>query len=473
MLDNNISIKTNNQINENPISKPRIKTEVPFDIVDPTKVTKTPDKDYDSQVKQELFNYNPDSVFEKFIKSLQTSPILHEEAKKLLLSKQFVNSNIKNDPVLSIFFDSFLNSIKMNDSEILEFLKFQHGSYTKFHGEFFDILRTLLDNNPDNKELQIVLKNFLRSYDCFVSINETNKSIKTALKNIERNIPELLKGPFNELTEKYIYDNTNALDLNLDLLKNEILPFIGRYISKMNDFGVIRDYVSVLVHNLVRLEYGSKVNFSDELENLFEYLRYHFHFDDEQMELLKTSLINTYETKSSIKNDSIDSFIELLDKGVGESDNPINRGVTTEMTESLLFSQNVNNPLLHMFLPLNYNGTYMFSEIWIGKDDDNRNDKEKGHYHKSYKVFISFDIQNLGYFETILKLRDSGLLIDIKIPSSLSDSTEKIKNELSFLLSKNNVIIENISVQECVKARRFSEVFTNLTERKYNVNVTI
>ncbi len=473
ILNNNISVKTNNHISENIINKPKIKNDVPFDIADPTKVTKTPEKDYEAQIRQELFNYNPDSVFDKFIKSLQNSPVLYEEAKKLLLSKQFVNNNIKNDPVLSVFFNSFLDNIKMNDTEILEFLKFQHGTYTKFQGEFFDMLRTLLRNNPDNKGLQTVLKSFLRSYDCFVSVKEINSSINAAFKNIEKNIPEMLIKPFNSLTQKFIYDNTNAMELNLELLKNEILPFIGRYVSKMNDFGIMRNYVSVLVHNLVRLEYGSKINFSGELESLFEFLKYNFRFDEKQMELLKTSLINTYEAKSNIKNNSIESFLKLLDKGISESENAVTKGLMGDMTESLLFSQNVNIPLLHMFLPLNYKGMFMFSEIWIGKDDDSHSNKKNSEYHSPYKVFITFDIQNLGYFETTLKLKDSGLSLNINIPGSLSEFTEKIKSDLNFLLSKNNVVIESITVQECVKAKRFSEVFTNLTERNNGVDVTI
>ena len=250
---------------------------MPFDIADPTKVN-VPEKDYENQIRQELFNYNPDSVFDKFIKSLQNSPIMYEEAKKLLFSKQFIN-NIKNDPALSVFFDSFLANIKMNDAEILDFLKFQQGTYTKFQGEFFDMLRALLSKNPGNKELQTVLKNFLRSYDCFVSVKEINSSINSTFKNIEKSLPEILKAPFNELTGKFICGDTSAMDSNLELLKNEILPFIGRYISKMNDFGIIRNYVSVLVHNLVRLEYGSKANFSEELESLFEFLKYNFQLD--------------------------------------------------------------------------------------------------------------------------------------------------------------------------------------------------
>ena len=98
MFNNNISIKTNNQINDNNITRPKIKTEqvLPFDVIDPTKVTKTSNQDLNTKTGQNLYNYNPDSVYDKFIKSLVTSPVLAESARKFLLNKQFINSNIKN-----------------------------------------------------------------------------------------------------------------------------------------------------------------------------------------------------------------------------------------------------------------------------------------------------------------------------------------------------------------------------------------
>ena len=71
--------------------------------------------------------------------------------------------------------------------------------------------------------------------------------------------------------------------------------------------------------------------------------------------------------QTNIKNHSIESFLKLLDKGISDSENAVTKGLMEDVTESLLFSQNVNIPLLHMFLPLNYKGMYMFSEIWIGR----------------------------------------------------------------------------------------------------------
>ena len=476
MLDNNISIKTNTQINDNNLNKPKVKTEqvLPFDVIDPTRVTKTPKQDASNQTGQNLLNYNPDSVFDKFIKSLQSSPVFADSAKKLLLNKQFINHNIKSDSVLNALFESFLSSIEMNDAEVLSFLKFQHGTYTKFHGEFFDTLRNFINSNPNNIDLKNTVRNFLRSYDSFVSVEETNKSINASLENIKKNLPEILIKPFNEMTSKLIVGNSKGLDLNLNVLKSEILPFVGRYISKMNDFGPVRDYVSVLVHNMVRLEAASKDNFADSLDHLFEYIRYNLDVTDKDMESLKLSLINTYEASSAANDNSIVSFLKLLEAGVKESENLVNKGLMEEMTESLLFSQNVHIPLTHMFLPLNYNGMFMFSELWVGKSyEENSDKKKKQEFVQAYKVFLTFDIQNLGYFETTLIMKESKLALDIYVPSSLANDIDTIKNELKNILNKNNLNVANLSVQESVKKRRFNEIFTNLTERKSSVDVTI
>lgn len=479
MIDNNINIKTNSTISDTNIIKPKTKPEqvLPFDVIDPTKVTRPTKQDPSNQTGKNLLNYNPDSVFDKFIKSLQNSPVLSENAKKLLLNKQFINHNIKSDSTLSTLFETFIKSIEMNQSEILNFLKLQQGSYTKFNGDFFNSLRNLMKSNPDSKDFKIILRNFLRSYDCFVSVEDTNKSINAALKNIEKNLPDILKKSFNELTDKLVTDySTNSTDINLNVLKNDILPFVGRYISKMNDFGPVRDYVSVLIHNIVRLESASKDNFSDDLDNLFEFIKYNFNIDDNDMQTLKMSLINTYETSSNTKNDSIDSFLKLIESGIKDSDNVVNKGVMEDMANSLLFSQNVHIPLTHMFLPLNFNGMFMFSEVWIGKEyNDNDTDKKsnKRDYSPIYKAFITFDIQNVGYFETTLVLKESKLSLEIFVPNNLINSIGLIKNDLNKILSDNNLSVANLNIYESVKKRKFHEIFSNLSERKSSVDVTI
>lgn len=477
MLDNNIRIKTNTPITDNGVNKLRIKTEeaVPFDVIDPTKVTRPSKQEANNNTNQNGLSYNSDSVFEKFIQALNNSPVLSENVKKLLLNNQFINHNLKNDPILNTLFENFLKNIEMDDKEILSFLRFQQNSYTKFHGDFFDALRNLLKTNSDNSDFKGILRNFLKSYDCFISVDETYTSIKASLKNIYNSLPQVLKEPFNNLVEKMILDNySNSSDMNLVLLKNEILPFVGRYISKMNDFGAVRDYVSVLIHNIVRLESSSKENFSTDLDNLFDFLKFNLNLTDEKLQKIKLSLIDNYETTKNIKNNSIESFIKLIKSGINDSENVVNKGVMEDITESLLFSQNVHIPLTHMFLPLNYNGMFMFSELWIGKNyEEHKDKKNKKEPQEVYKVFVTFEIQNIGYFETILLMRDSKIALEIFVPNSFKNHLNLIKKDIELILSKKNISISEVHINECVKRRRFNEVFNNLSERKNGVDVVV
>jgi len=477
MFDNDISIKSNTPLNDNKVNKLHIKTGpvTPFVVIDPTRVTGPPKQDASSNTNQNGLSYNSDSVFEKFIQALQSSPVLSESGKKLLLNNQFINHNIKNDPVLSTLFDRFLKNIEMNDKEILYFLKFQQNSYTKFHGDFFTSLRNILKSNSNNQDFRVVLRNFLKSYDCFVSIDETYNSISSTLKNINNSLPPVLKESFNGMADKMILDNhMNSGDLNLSLLKNDILPFIGRYIAKMNDFGPVREYVSVLVQNIIRLESSSKENFSKDLDNLFDFLKFNLNVSGDELQNIRMSLINNYEITTHIKNDSIDSFLKLIQSGIKDSDNVVNRGVMEDITESLLFSQNVHIPLTHMFLPLNYNGMFMFSELWINKDYDSPDEKKNKYEPKeTYKVFITFDIQNIGYFETILVLKESKLSLEIFVPNSFKNYAKLIKSDISKILNNKSIPFSDIYINECVKKRRFNEVFSNLSERKSGVDVIV
>lgn len=484
MLENNIHVKTNTPINDTTIgNKAKVKTEpvTPFDVIDPTKVTRPSKQDGSNQTNNQAaddnLKYNPDSVYEKFIKSLTNSLILSDSGKKILLNNKFINHNIKSDPILNALFEEFVQNIQMNDKQIIEFLKFQFNSYTKYNGEFFSELRNLYKNDSNQEEFKEVIRNFLRSYDCFTSLTETYSSINSSLKNIHDNLPHQLQKPFAEMLDKMVSENINGgMEKNLDILKNDILPFMGRYISKMNDLGPVRDYVSVLIHNIVRLETGSKENFSADLDNLFDFIKYNLNVPDDKLQTMKMNLVKNYEANSNIKNESMDSLFKLVEAGIKESENPVNKGVMEDITQSLLFSFNVNIPFVHIFLPLNYNGQFMFSELWIGKEDYTDTDKKSSTEKENktgYKVFITFEIKNMGYFETVLVLRESKLSLEILVPSTIKSHADVIKNDLTEIISKNDITLADVKVEECMKKRRFNEVFKNFAERKNGVDVII
>ncbi len=481
MLEN-IKITANNiNTTNNNLNRPKMpeKSEnlSPFDILDPNIVNKSLKQEGASFNNQGNIAYNPNSIFVKFLQSLDLAPTLIENMRKILLSKQFINSNIKNNPILKLFFEEFVKDISMDNEKMLDFIKFQHNNYTKFSGEFFDFIRDALKANP-NDDFKNLVGSFMKSYDCCLSTDETTKALANILNQISINMPDILKDTFESMTKKLLVDNPeSSADINLNLLKNEIVPYLGKYISKTNDFGIIRDYISVLIHNIVRLEKGLKDNFSNNVDNLFNYIKYSFNLSEKDISDLKYALINNFRGHSDIKNSSLDFMFKLIDSGIKDSNNYINKTTFESIEESLLVSNNVQIPLIHIFLPVNYNGVFMFSELWINKEifDDKVNDENEKENEKenseTFKIFLTFDIDNIGYFETIIFSKNNKISLDIFVPNALKGLTNKIKDDITNIVKKNNLNISNIYVNECTKQRKFNEVFSTKFIKERGINV--
>ncbi len=472
---NNINT-TNNNLNR-PKMPERSENLSPFDILDPNIVNKSLKQEGASFNNQGNIAYNPNSIFVKFLQSLDLAPTLIENMRKILLSKQFINSNIKNNPLLKLFFEEFVKDISMDNEKMLDFIKFQHNNYTKFSGEFFDFIRDALKANP-NDDFKNLVGSFMKSYDCFLSTDETTKALANILNQISINMPDFLKDTFEAMTKKLLVDNPeSSADINLNLLKNEIVPYLGKYISKTNDFGIIRDYISVLIHNIVRLEKGLKDNFSNNVDNLFNYIKYSFNLSEKDISDLRYALINNFRGHSNIKNNSLDFMFKLIDSGIKDSNNYINKTTFESIEESLLVCNNVQIPLIHIFLPVNYNGVFMFSELWINKEifDDKVNDENGKENEKenseTFKIFLTFDIDNIGYFETIIFSKNNKISLDIFVPNALKSLTNKIKDDITNIVKKNNLNVSNIYVNECTKQRKFNEVFSTKFIKERGINV--
>jgi hypothetical protein len=476
---NNIN-STNNNLNRVRVpEKPEVLSS--FDILDPNivnKAIKPEQAALNNQNQSGNIAPNPNSVFVKFLQSLDLAPTLIENMRKLLLSKQFVNSNIKTNPLMSLFFEEFVKDIDMDNEQMLDFIKFQHNNYTKFSGEFFTFVRNALKANPSD-DFKNVVANFLKSYDCFLSADDSTKAIENILKQITDNMPEILKESFESMANKMILnDPENNAAKNLDLLKSEIIPYLGKYIAKTNDFGIIRDYISVLVHNIVRLEKGLQDNFLDSADVLLEYMKYSFNLSDDNVSELKQALINTFRGSNDIKSNSLDFMFKMIDSGINDDKNHVNKTTFENIQESLLTSNNVQVPLVHIFLPVNYAGVFMFSELWISKEiyDDSVKDGSKKSSKDVenadlYKIFLNFDIENIGYFETVILYKNDKISLDISIPNFLKNFSSKIKTDISNIVKKNNISVTDIYVSECTKQRKFNEVFGTKFIKERGINV--
>lgn len=460
----------NNNVRANPITTNDTNIQ---NVVDPSKVTRTDGHEGENNAKNNTgnnFALNYDSNFGKFIQGLRNSPTLSSIIPEMIFSGMgmIISSGINENFADEI--SQFMNMLNMTEEELLEFLKNQSSSSVKFQGSFFNMLKSAFDstNSIDSK---IDILNFLKTYNDFSAGKHILNNIMQTLKDMKDYMPSNYRAALIELTNKlnaYAQKGDNAQ--NVKILKNEILPFLSKYISKTHDMGKARDFITFLTVNIARYENSGKDKFIFDFRALLNNKAIQEklgNLDTRQTRMLETALINNDNNKGT---ELIDKFISLIQRGISGEGGYESKAVFENIVNSLLINQSVYMPILHMIIPAQVNGTPMFSEIWADPDSEGNGGSEE---ERSTKLFIKFDIKGVGFFDLIINSKNNVLDIQLYYPEKLMYMENEIKNAVKGIAQTNGFTFKNLLVEKCIRPKTISEVFPKIYERKNTINVTI
>ena len=260
----------------------------------------------------------------------------------------------------------------------------------------------------------------------------------------------------------------NALK-NADLLKKEIIPFLGKYVKTTNDFGLIRDFITSLTLNTARYENGSLDGFVSAFESLLGYSIVKRNFGELDIKELIDALVKAHESGSKA-GDVNEKLINLLERGIRGEAGYENIEAFKNILSSMLINESVYMPLLHIMLPLNVDGRMMFSEIWIDPDEEKGKNEDEG--NKS-KFLIKFDIKDVGFFDLIILHQNGNVDMQIFCPQKFLKMNKVVKIGLKEILERNGLQAGMIAVEKGGQPVSISEVFPKIYERKNVVNVRI
>lgn len=472
------NIRITSPINTNDPAAARIRSpkETPqLNPVDPSKVTA---KNNTESSKNEAFQYllNHKSVYNRFIQQLMQTPGLSETLKKVMFDafvQQGKTSRItasKLDPILK----ELAEKLQMNPEEIVEALKYQNDHQTKYRGPMFDVLRELYKEQKGNQEFEQLLGQFLKSYNGYFSMQDTLKAIVINLKTISQGIPKSYSDQLNKLLDQLIVTQTdNSLDLNLSVLKNEIIPFLSDYVNRTNDFGRVRDTITLLIHNIARLNTSSKEEVVTKFIDLLDYCKFQFDMPDKTIDQLKQIFAQQMTNPKQDRNEMFDSMIKLISEGMSSEQSATGKAMYRDISNALLLDNSVFMPLTHLFLPMNYQGTFFFSEIWIDKNAKSKPHPETGEVKSAIKLFVTFEIKGLGYFETTVLMAGKTVDVELSCPETLEQSEREIRNHIAKIFADNGMSVNSLIAAKGQPPKRVQDVFETFYDRRQGVDVTI
>ena len=420
--------------------------------------------------KQNLLHYesNYNKFLENIQKTLPVTTILSE-----LVGGDFAAliENPATSPSMVQDLQQFLDLLKLGDGDLLDYIKNQISSSVGFKSAFFDLLRNLMNDSQSIEFKSDVLK-FSKKFNDMASNQRILGEIAKNLADIAKNIPRS-----DSLSLSRMADTLNLAaakgdtGMNLALLKNEILPLLSKYIAITNDYGKARDLLSQLSLNIARYESGTKDDVVAILRNLSMYTSFREKvgiLDEQSVEYILERLLGDKENTS---NPLSDKLATIIDKGLRGQAGYENTAVFENMARAVLVNQSVYMPLIHAILPFELEGQTLISEMWIDPDDGNHS--VLGDDEKVTRVYLKFEILNLGNFDMVMNVRKSKVDLQLFCPTQMEKDFTQIKNAIRGIVEDNQLGNNNIYIERNEGTLSLSEVFPKIREGRNNVNVTI
>ncbi|MCI8835513.1 MAG: hypothetical protein HFH24_09100 [Ruminococcus sp.] len=434
--------------------------------VDPTKVVR-PDERKDAGGNQGK-GISYESNFGNFVQSLRDLPKLQEVMTKMVFGgmANLVESGISRGTAAEI--QALFQMLQMSSEDMTEFLKSQMAGANRLQGPLFDVLRQIM-GEATTVELKAGILDLLKRYNDMSSGKHLLHTIKGTLSEIEGYMFKNDREGLHRLAMKLRSYSMDANSANARLLKEEIIPYLGKYISNTRDMGKIRDLVTLLAFNTSRYENGNVDHVTQAFQKLMDFPAFQKHFAGMTAEDFRNMLSNVDFDKAAGKMEWADKLLNIMQAGIKGEAGLENREAFLNIMRSILVNESVYMPVMHVMLPVILDGVPMFSEIWVDPDEESGN---PGSNERGVKLLIKFDLKDVGFFDVMMYYEKGKLDMLIHYPEELQSHESDIREGIRKIMNRNHLELEYLAVEQSKTPISVSAAFPKIFERRNSVNVT-
>lgn len=444
--------------------------------VNPAKVAQPNAQEQDSGNQSLDLLLNLESVYGKFIQQLRRTPSLSKSLGKTLGDAAAAQERLPGSQEETSPLAQLVKTLPTTEDDVLENLRFQAENSTEFSGPFFQLLN-LLSQKGDSAGFDLQLAGFLKAYDSFRNAGGITDSILRDLKNIADEIPTNYAVGLRALSEKITGNQQEgAAQEDLSVLHKEILPFLSRYVSRTNDYGRSRENISLLLHHTTMLEAGTKANLSESFRKLLESADSNLNLPDNTGRAMQALFAGELaKPKQKSPNRFLDSLVSFL-QGSGKKENEAvlsaGQSLRQDVCNALLLDSSVYMPFTHLFLPIVCSGRYLFAQVWVEKGSDSGGSASPVS-EEPLRLYLSFEIQALGYFEASLALTGKNAELTLGYPPALESMQGEIRNHLASIFQNDGLVLRSTELAPCRKPEIGQKILAKVEERRHAVNVTV
>jgi hypothetical protein len=423
---------------------------------------------------------NRSSVFGQFVRQLQQTPGLDRTLQKLLgdaAALSAAEGTAEAQQAVPAPLRALTAAISTNGSGLVERLLAQQKDSTLFAGPLFRLLDQISAQRSD-PQFDLRLADFLKAYSGFRNAPGTMQAVLKDLTDLKYSIPVAYAKQLSALMDKLSSKSgADHIDSNLAVLKREIIPMLGEYVAKTNDHGKQRDTISMLLHNTAVLNDSTRENLAAKADQLFDYCRNALGLPDLTISMMRSLLRQEIAPDQDKKQDAfLSELTSLLSQASGgKAPGGLDSSVLNDISHSLLLDSSVFMPFLHLVLPAEIDGRFLFAQAWVEKTDpDEKHRSTTGAGPLPKNVYLTFEIQDLGYFEASVRLNGTQVSMKLSCPSALRSLHGVIHDGISDILKRNGLVPDEIRLSSGRGRPVVPQiVLQKIEERRNSVDVSI
>ncbi len=451
--------------NQNVSQTPQIKNEVNLN-----RITPRDQSEGGQSLGKNAMHY--DSNYNKFLENVQNNIPMSDIMREIFGSSfETLVGGSATSPSMAKDLMEFIEMIKMDEGELAKFAKNQIDNAVGFKSAFFEMLRDMM-NHTESIDFKADILKFAKRYNDMASNQRILGEIAHTLQELSKAIPRSEGVPLAQMSDALNLEAKNGdTAVNLQLLKNEILPLLSKYISRTNDLGKVRDLMSLLSLNISRYESGTKEDVLSALKTLTQYEGFQSRLGGPSDEKIALLLDKMMTDKQNEQNPFVDKLATIIDKGLKGQVGYESRMAFENMARSILVNESVYMPLIYTILPAEIAGKQLFSEMWIDPDDGNHSlYREEDRVNR---VYLRFNVEGLGNFDMIMNMQHGKVDLQLLCPDGMDKDFREIKKDISQIIEKNNLKQNNIYVEKGTEKINLIDVFPKIKEGRNAINVTI
>ncbi|WP_325199377.1 hypothetical protein [Oscillibacter sp.] len=443
-------------------------------VPDPSKVVRA-----DGRTEQQDSNLQGDggirydSNFQTFLQRLRDTPGLADSLSRIFSGREGIVVSSGLSAGIAEEMGRLLEMLRMDESQLLDFLQGQFKTGTRFGGALFALLRSAYARAASEGVRTDILQ-FLKAYVDFDSTKHIEGNLLRDLQSMADAMPaswaEKLRDLTAQLQNGIAAGNRQG---NLQLLQREIFPYMSSYVERTHDMGTPRALLTMLALNVARYENGSEEKLLEGFHQLSGYgtLKGQLGGIDDQSLLLLLKNRGGGDSKAVEFSNHLASAAARAFRGEGSAEV---QQAFQNLIAAMLVNESVYMPINHYLLPLEWDGRMLFSELWV---DPNAEDEQSrggdGGGRNTMRFLFKMDVQGLGLFDVILVAQGTDVDVQIACPDKAAPFSKQIGDAVSQILTRNDLKPARVAVRRMDRPVTLTEVFPKIFEGKNSINVKI